>query len=51
MPAGQDRRTFLKLTSAGVVAATALSRTAGGAGSANDKLVVGLIGCGGRGDA
>lgn len=45
-----NRREFLGHASAGLVAATALSGgRARGAGSANDKLVVGLIGCGGRG--
>jgi predicted dehydrogenase len=45
-----DRRTFLAQSSATVAAATALAagRRAVAAG-ANDKLVVGLIGCGGRG--
>ena len=45
-----DRREFLKQTSSGIAAATVLTgTTALGAKSANDKLVVGLIGCGGRG--
>jgi len=45
----QDRRTFLKAASAGVVAATALNSAAVHARSANEKLVIGVIGCGGRG--
>src|SRR6187200_798022 len=45
-----DRREFLKRSSAGVVAAAALGgASASAARSANDKLVVALIGCGGRG--
>jgi predicted dehydrogenase len=45
-----SRREFLERASAGVAAATALySSPAWGARDANDKLVVGLIGCGGRG--
>lgn len=45
-----NRRRFLERASAGVVAATALSGAAArGARSVQDKLVVGLIGCGGRG--
>ncbi|MDA1049933.1 MAG: Gfo/Idh/MocA family oxidoreductase [Planctomycetota bacterium] len=45
-----NRREFLECTSAGVIAATALrGARASGAASANGKLVVGLIGCGGRG--
>ena len=44
------RRNFLKLTSAGMAAASAIKATrAQAARGANDKLVVGLIGCGGRG--
>ena len=49
MSESQTRRTFLKRTSAGVVAATALTSAAAEARSANDKVVVGVIGCGGRG--
>ena len=49
MPPSQNRRTFLQMTSAGVVAATALKTAAATAASVNDKLVIGLIGCGGRG--
>ena len=45
-----NRRTFLKLTSAGVATATALGGApALAAKGANEKLVVALIGCGGRG--
>ncbi len=45
------RRDFLKLSSAGLVAATALGGNVASAvaAGANDKMVVGLIGCGGRG--
>ncbi len=45
-----NRREFLERTSAGVIAAAALSGAqARAASSANEKIVVGLIGCGGRG--
>lgn len=44
-----DRRRFLKLTSAGVAAATTLRAARASAKSAPEKLVVALIGCGGRG--
>ena len=45
-----NRREFLKLASAGVATATALGGAqASAAESANEKLVVALIGCGGRG--
>lgn len=45
-----DRREFLKLSSAAIAAAGTLqAASASGAKSANDKLVVGLVGCGGRG--
>lgn len=47
-----DRRTFLKVASTGVAAATlsaTLPLTAAGKGP-NDKLTVALIGCGGRGN-
>ncbi len=50
MPASANRREFLQAASAGALAATTLSATAvRAANAANDKLVVGLIGCGGRG--
>ena len=50
MPASSSRREFLQAASAGAIAATTLSATAvRAANAANDKLVVGLIGCGGRG--
>ena len=50
MPEQASRRMFLKRSAATVVAATALGGAAVHAGgAANDKLVVGLIGCGGRG--
>lgn len=48
MPADASRREFLKI-SAGAFAATGLAGSALAGNSANDKLVVGLIGCGGRG--
>lgn len=44
-----NRREFMKVTSATMLAATALNTTAFAGKGANDKLVVGLIGCGGRG--
>jgi predicted dehydrogenase len=44
-----DRRTFLQHAAAGVAAATAYSTAAQTSYAANDKVVVGLIGCGGRG--
>ncbi len=46
-----NRREFIKLSSAGIVAGTALNGArVWAAKNANDKLVVGLIGCGGRGN-
>ncbi len=45
-----DRREFLELTSAGLLAASAIGTVQAAPKSANDKLVVGLIGCGGRGN-
>ena len=45
----QSRREFLELTSASVFAATMGASAQAAPKSANDKLVVGLIGCGGRG--
>lgn len=45
-----NRREFLELASAGALAATALTGSAArGASRAERKLLVGLIGCGGRG--
>ncbi len=45
-----NRRDFLKLSSASLVAAATLrGNAAAAARGANDKIVVGLIGCGGRG--
>lgn len=45
-----NRREFLKMASAGLAASAAMDHAmASAAKSANDKLVVGLIGCGGRG--
>ena len=49
MNAPASRRTFLKLASTGAIAATALKTTRAIGNSPNDKLTVGLIGCGGRG--
>ena len=50
MPASTNRREFLQAASAGVAAAAALSPAAvRAANAANDKLIVGLVGCGGRG--
>lgn len=47
---GANRRKFLKQTAAGLAGAVALAtRRTARAGLASDKLVVGLIGCGGRG--
>lgn len=43
------RREFLRQTSAGVAAVTALSAATTYSGGPNDRLTVGLIGCGGRG--
>ncbi len=45
-----DRREFLELTSAGLLTASAIGTAQAAPKSANDKLVVGLIGCGGRGN-
>ena len=46
----QNRRTFLKKTGVGLAGVSALSwATTTRAGAANRKLVVGAIGCGGRG--
>lgn len=47
--ASANRRQFLQLTSAGVAATALDASRASAAPSANDKLVIGLIGCGGRG--
>ena len=44
-----NRRTFLKVASTGVAAATSLRAVRALGDSPNEKLVVGLIGCGGRG--
>ncbi|HEX5104948.1 MAG TPA: Gfo/Idh/MocA family oxidoreductase, partial [Pirellulaceae bacterium] len=50
MSASANRREFLQAASAGAIAATTLSATAvRAANAASDKLVVGLVGCGGRG--
>lgn len=49
MTAQPNRREFLELTSASLLAASAIGTTQAAPKSANDKLVVGLIGCGGRG--
>ena len=45
-----NRREFLALTSAGLLVASAIGTAHAAPKSANDKLVVGLIGCGGRGN-
>ncbi len=50
MTAQPNRREFLELTSAGLLAASAIGTAQAAPKSANDKLVVGLIGCGGRGN-
>jgi predicted dehydrogenase len=44
-----DRRKFLKQTGAGIAASVASVPRAATARDANDRLVVGVIGCGGRG--
>ena len=44
-----NRREFLELTSASFLAASAIGKVQAALKGANDKLVVGLIGCGGRG--
>jgi predicted dehydrogenase len=44
-----DRRDFLKLTASTLAAGTALAAAPASAKGANDKIVVALIGCGGRG--
>lgn len=44
-----DRRGFLQVASTGVLAATALRSSSAVGNGPNDKLTVGLIGCGGRG--
>ncbi len=49
MHALRNRREFLELTSAGLLAATTFNVARAAPKGANDKLVVGLIGCGGRG--
>ena len=49
MTAHPNRREFLELTSAGLLAGTAWNPASAAPKGANDKLVVGLIGCGGRG--
>ena len=49
MNALRNRREFLELTSAGLLTASAIGTVQAAPKSANDKLVVGLIGCGGRG--
>lgn len=43
------RRHFLEQAAAGLLAATATTTALSASRSANDKLVIGLIGCGGRG--
>lgn len=50
MRAQPNRREFLELTSAGLLTASAIGTAQAAPKVANDKLVVGLIGCGGRGN-
>ena len=50
MTAQPNRREFLEVTSAGLLAASVIDTSQAAPKSANDKLVVGLIGCGGRGN-
>ena len=50
MSALPNRREFLELTSAGLLATSAIGTAQAAPKSANDKLIVGLIGCGGRGN-
>lgn len=51
MTTDRKRREFIKVTSAALFAASAWHATTNAAGKGpNDKLVVGLIGCGGRGN-
>jgi len=45
-----NRREFLELTTASLLAASAIGTTQAAPKGANEKLVVGLIGCGGRGN-
>ena len=45
-----NRREFLELTSASLLAASTIGSAHAAPKGANDKLVVGLIGCGGRGN-
>ncbi len=45
----RNRREFLELTSTGLLTATAWNQAVAAPKGPNDKLVVGLIGCGGRG--
>jgi predicted dehydrogenase len=49
MHALHNRREFLELTAAGLLASTTIEVARAAPKSATDKLVVGLIGCGGRG--
>lgn len=49
MNACSDRRSFLKVASTGVAAATTLKATRAIGNSPNEKITFGLIGCGGRG--
>lgn len=50
MSAQHNRREFLELTSASLLATSAIGSIQAAPKNANDKLVVGLIGCGGRGN-
>jgi len=49
MPDNTQRREFLKLSAVAFAGATLQSSAASAGNSPNDKLVVGVIGCGGRG--
>jgi predicted dehydrogenase len=49
MPSHTSRRNFLQDSAAGLAAAAVLRGSQGQAASPNEKIVVGLIGCGGRG--
>jgi predicted dehydrogenase len=49
MSENKTRREFLKISSAGVLATAAVQSSTRAASDANSQIVVGLIGCGGRG--
>ncbi len=48
MPRSTPRRQFLQVASTGMLAAMASRTTAAAGNGANDKITVGIIGCGGR---